>query len=369
MMRVGFVGWRGMVGSVLMARMAAEGDLAGLTPWFFSTSNVGGAPPAVAGDAPPLKDAYATGELAACDVIVTCQGGDYTLRVHPALRAAGWRGVWIDAASALRMAPESTLILDPVNGDAVAEAIAGGARDLIGANCTVGLMLVATAALFRQGWVEWVTSMTYQAASGAGAQHMIELIDQMGHLAGLRGATPAGDALALDRAVQGAFDDPAFPTARFGRPLAGNVLPWIDRPVAGGQSREEWKAQVEAHKILGSPREVPIDGTCVRVGALRCHAQGLTLKLTRDVPLDEIEAAIAAHNPWVSVVPNTPEASLSQLTPAAVGGTLRVPIGRLRKMTLGPTFLNAFTVGDQLLWGAAEPLRCALQQVRAHAGA
>ncbi|MCA9543325.1 MAG: aspartate-semialdehyde dehydrogenase [Myxococcales bacterium] len=364
MTRVAFIGWRGMVGSVLLARMQAEGDFKALEPVFFSTSAAGGDPPDVGVPAPPLGDAHDLEALADFPVIVTCQGGDYTKAVHPRLRAMGWRGYWIDAASALRMAPTSTLILDPVNGAQVQAAIAGGARDLIGANCTVGLMLVATVGLFRAGLVEWVTAMTYQAASGAGAANMRELVEQMGYLAG-QAPHPAEGALALDRAVQAAFGHPAFPDAAFGHPLAGNVLPWIDTALPSGQSREEWKAQVEANKLLGLDPPVPIDGTCVRVGALRCHSQGLTIKLKKAAPLDEIEALIAEANPWVEVVPNTREDSLARLTPAAVGGTLRVPIGRLRKMTLGDTYLNAFTVGDQLLWGAAEPLRCALQQVLA----
>jgi aspartate-semialdehyde dehydrogenase len=352
-----------MVGSVLLARMRAEGDFEGLEPVFFSTSNVGGSPPEVGVEAPPLADATDVDALAQFPIIITCQGGAYTQAMHPKLRAHGWHGFWIDAASALRMAPDSTLILHPVNGPDVEAAICDGARDLIGTNCTVGLMLVATAGLFKRDWVEWVSAMTYQAASGAGARPMRELVEQMSFLGHRLPSDPATAAMEVDHAIQMGLDDPTLPTAALGWPLAGNVLPWIDRAVPGGQSREEWKAEVEANKLLGRSVPVPIDGTCVRVGAMRSHAQGLTIKLRQDIPLPDIEAALAEANPWVQVVPNAPQPTLSRLTPAAVSGTLNVPIGRLRKMRMGGRFLNAFTVGDQLLWGAAEPLRHALKQV------
>jgi aspartate-semialdehyde dehydrogenase len=373
-MRVGFVGWRGMVGSVLMDRMAAEGDFtaAGLEPVFFSTSQPGAPPPAQVPDAPPLADARDLDALGAMDVIVSCQGGAYTVDVHPRLRAHGFKGFWIDAASALRMRDGAVIVLDPVNGPAIERAIARGARDLVGGNCTVSLMLMGLAGLFRQGWVEWVSTMTYQAASGAGAAALRELVAQM-HALGeatseLLAAPLEASALELDRrvtsALRGGGKGPPMPTAVFGAPLAASLIPWIDTPVEGGQTREEWKGMAETNKILEAAPPIPVDGLCVRVGAMRCHSQAVTIKLTRAVPLDEVEAAIASANPWVEVVPNTREATLARLSPAAVSGTLAVPVGRLHTLRMGPEYLAAFTVGDQLLWGAAEPLRRVLRMVR-----
>ncbi len=366
-MRAGFVGWRGMVGSVLMGRMREEGDFAGLEPTFFSTSQVGLPPPAVGVEAPPLADAYDLKALGAQEVIVTCQGSGYTKRALPELRASGWRGYWIDAASALRMEPDALIVLDPVNRRLIDEAIAGGTKDFIGGNCTVSLMLMGLGGLFEQGWVEWMSSMTYQAASGAGARNLTELVAQMrsiGELAAPLLDDPASAALELDRAVNAHLAADGFPTAAFGAPLAANLLPWIDSLVEGGATREEWKGFAETNKILGLEAPIPIDGLCVRVGALRCHSQAVTVKLTQDVPLDEISAALDEHNPWSRVVANDKDATLRALTPAAVTGTLEVPVGRLRKMRMGPDYLTAFTVGDQLLWGAAEPLRRMLAILR-----
>jgi aspartate-semialdehyde dehydrogenase len=361
MQRVGLVGWRGMVGSVLVDRMRAEGDFARLEPVFFSTSQAGGRGPDIGRATGPVGDAHDLVALQRCELLVSCQGGDYTAAVHPRLRAAGWGGHWIDAASTLRMQDTSVIILDPVNREVINDGLAAGVRDWIGGNCTVSLMLMALGGLFRTGHVEWATSMTYQAASGAGAQQMRELVAQMGHLhaaaAGLL-ADPARAILEIDREVTAAMRAEALPHEHFGHPLAGSLLPWIDRDLGNGMSREEWKAGAEGNKILGrSHRPLPIDGLCVRVGAMRCHSQALTLKLTQDLPLAEIEALIAAGNDWVEVVPNEREASLARLTPAAVTGTLAVPVGRLRKLAMGGEYLSAFTVGDQLLWGAAEPLR------------
>ena len=364
--RVGFVGWRGMVGSVLLERMRAEDDFALIEePLFFTTSQLGQPGPDIGRPVPPLADARSLEALMPMEAIVTCQGGSYTQEMHGALRAAGWRGWWIDAASTLRMAPDSLIVLDPVNGDLVREAIARGTRDLIGGNCTVSLMLMALGGLFRADLVEWVSAMTYQAASGAGARNMRELIVQMGaiHEAVAEELTdPASAILDIDRKVAATLRDSAFPAEQFGVPLAGSLIPWIDRAMDNGQTREEWKGQAETNKILGREADpVPVDGVCVRIGAMRCHSQALTVKLKGDVPLDEIEDRIASANDWVRVVPNDKEASLQGLTPAAVTGTLEVPVGRLRKMNLGPGYLAAFTVGDQLLWGAAEPLRRVLR--------
>lgn len=360
-MRVGFIGWRGMVGSVLLGRMREERDFsAGFEAEFYSTSQVGTPPPDVGLDAPPLLDAYDIARLSKLDVIVTCQGGDYTTRVAPALREAGWQGYWIDAASTLRMADDAVIVLDPINRTLIDEALDRGVRYYIGGNCTVSLMLMALAGLFRQGWVEWVSTMTYQAASGAGARQMRELVEQMRTLGSAATALlddPAAESLAIDRVVTAALRSADFPHQHFGAPLAASLIPWIDRPMEQGETREEWKGYVETQRILATQTPIPIDGICVRVGSMRCHSQALTIKLRQDVPLEQIEAAIAEAHPWVHLVPNTKEATLAQLTPAAVSGKLDVPIGRLRKMRLGPEYLAAFTVGDQLLWGAAEPLR------------
>ena len=361
MMRVGLVGWRGMVGSVLMDRMVAENDFALIDPVFFTTSNVGGRGPAIGKDTPVLKDAKSIAELKALDTIITCQGGDYTNEIYPQLRAAGWKGYWIDAASALRMKDDAVIILDPVNRQVIQDALARGAKDYIGCNCTVSLMLMGLGGLFAHGLVEWMTAMTYQAASGAGAQNMRELIQQMGAIHGAvanRLDEPASAILDIDRIVAETIRSGAFPTANFGVPLAGSLIPWIDKQLENGQSKEEWKGQAETNKILGRlDNPIPIDGICVRIGAMRCHSQALTVKLTRDVPLDEVVEIVGAANDWVKVVPNEREISMRDLTPAAVTGTLSVPVGRLRKLNMGPAYLGAFTCGDQLLWGAAEPLR------------
>ncbi len=356
-MKVGLVGWRGMVGSVLLQRMQEENDFAGIEPVFFSTSQAGEPAPMNAGT---LKDASDIAELKKLDVIITCQGGDYTKAVHPGLRRAGWNGYWIDAASSLRMESDAVIILDPVNRNVIDEALAKGQKDFIGGNCTVSLMLMAIGGLFRAGLVDWVSSMTYQAASGAGAPNMRELLSQMGVLNGSVAdllANPASAILDIDQKVTETLRGDLLPKQEFGFALAGSVLPWIDREVEDGQSREEWKGYAETNKILGSASPIPVDGICVRVGAMRCHSQALTIKLNKDLPIDEIERLIANDNDWVRLVPNTKAATLEQLTPAAISGTLSVPVGRVRKMKMGPEFLSAFTCGDQLLWGAAEPLR------------
>jgi aspartate-semialdehyde dehydrogenase len=361
MLKVGFVGWRGMVGSVLMQRMREEGDFDLIEPVFFTTSNPGGKGPDVGRDVPPLKDAKDIAELRAMDIIISCQGGDYTTEIFPKLRAAGWHGHWIDAASTLRMGKDAVIILDPVNRNVIQDALAKGGRNWIGGNCTVSLMLMALGGLFRENLVEWATSMTYQAASGAGAQNMRELLLQMGEAHRVAEdllRDPASAILDIDREVAGTLRDERFPTAQFGVPLAGSLIPWIDKDLGNGQSKEEWKGAAETNKILGREAgPTPIDGLCVRIGAMRCHSQALTIKLTRDVPLDEINGILASANDWVKVIPNEREASMRELTPAAVTGKLAVPVGRLRKMSMGGEYLSAFTVGDQLLWGAAEPLR------------
>ncbi len=362
MKTVGFIGWRGMVGSVLMERMREERDFDAIEPVFFTTSNVGAPGPVVGGKpAQPLKDANDIKELAKHEILVTCQGGDYTNAVYPKLRAAGWTGYWIDAASALRMKDHAVIILDPVNRAVIDKALAAGVKDYIGGNCTVSLMLMAIDGLLKADLVEWVSAMTYQAASGAGAQNMRELLQQMGEVhfaAKSLLEDPASAILEIDREVAGTLRDESFPTEHFGVPLAGSLLPWIDKDLGNGQSREEWKGHAETNKILGrEAKPVDVDGLCVRVGAMRCHSQGLTIKLKRDVPLAEIENLLAHANPWAKVVPNRREETLKRLTPVAVTGTLDVPIGRLRKLRMGGEYLSAFTVGDQLLWGAAEPLR------------
>jgi aspartate-semialdehyde dehydrogenase len=371
MVRVGFIGWRGMVGSVLMERMLEEGDFKGFEPVFFSTSQVGEKGPSLGLPVPPLEDAHNLDLLSKFDILVSCQGGDYTTAVYDALRSRGFKGYWIDAASTLRMREAPIIVLDPVNRDVIDAGLKKGIRDYIGGNCTVSLMLMALAGLFRRNLIEWISSMTYQAASGAGAKNMIELVAQMAHLSNAAAralADPASTALALDRIITKELRGKTMPTANFGAPLAASLIPWIDKPMENGQTREEWKGGAETNKILGTRQPIPVDGQCVRVGAMRCHSQGLTIKLTKDVPLDQITAMIASDHEWVKVVPNTKEATLAQLSPAAVSGTLTVPIGRMRKMTIGPTYLTAFTVGDQLLWGAAEPVRRILNIVLEHLG-
>ncbi|WP_462379077.1 aspartate-semialdehyde dehydrogenase [Pseudomonas sp. Marseille-QA0892] len=361
MKRVGLIGWRGMVGSVLMQRMLEERDFDLIEPVFFTTSNVGGQAPSIGKDTSPLKDAYSIDELKTLDVILTCQGGDYTSEVFPKLREAGWQGYWIDAASSLRMQDDAVIVLDPVNRRVIDQQLEAGTRNFIGGNCTVSLMLMALGGLFEAGLVEWMSAMTYQAASGAGAQNMRELIRQMGVLHDTVAddlADPASAILDIDRKVADIQRAEAFPVENFTVPLAGSLIPWIDKELPNGQSREEWKAQAETNKILGRfNRPIPVDGICVRVGAMRCHSQALTIKLNKDVPMADIEGMISQHNPWVKLVPNHREASMRELSPTAVTGTLSVPVGRLRKLNMGSQFLGAFTVGDQLLWGAAEPLR------------
>ncbi|MGH9734010.1 MAG: aspartate-semialdehyde dehydrogenase [Candidatus Acidiferrales bacterium] len=441
MLRVGMIGWRGMVGSVLMERMRKENDFAGLEPVFFSTSNVGGqAPTGAGGEAPAeasngltsreaknldtatsrqapmgaggkaptgavgeastgagghapagvggktaagadsgalveardratLKDAKDLRELAACDVLISCQGGEYTTELYAPLRASGWRGYWIDAASTLRMADDAAIVLDPVNRRVIDEAIGRGGRTFAGGNCTVSLMLMAVAPLFQQGLAEWMTTMTYQAASGAGAAKMIELVNQMTRLTDPVRKSASENALEIDRMTIAAQRDASLPTQEFGVPLAGSLIPWVDREMPGGQTREEWKGTAETNKILGLSPTVPVDGICVRVGTMRCHSQGLCIKLTRDVSVEEIEQILARGNQWVRVIPNNKESTVHCLTPTAVSGTLNVPIGRIHKLAMGPLFLGAFTVGDQLLWGAAEPLRRILGIIREHVGA
>ncbi|MDC7825455.1 aspartate-semialdehyde dehydrogenase [Pseudomonas sp. BLCC-B13] len=361
MKRVGLIGWRGMVGSVLMQRMLEERDFDLIEPVFFTTSNVGGQGPAIGKDVAPLKDAYSIDELKSLDVILTCQGGDYTNEVFPKLRETGWNGYWIDAASSLRMADDSVIVLDPVNRKVIDQSLDAGTKNYIGGNCTVSLMLMALGGLYEAGLVEWMSAMTYQAASGAGAQNMRELIKQMGAIHGAVAddlANPASAILDIDRKVAETMRGEGFPVDNFGVPLAGSLIPYIDKELPNGQSREEWKGQAETNKILGRIKSpIPVDGLCVRIGAMRCHSQALTIKLNKDVPLADIEGLISQHNPWVKLVPNTREASIRDLGPTAVTGTLNVPIGRLRKLNMGSQYLGAFTVGDQLLWGAAEPLR------------
>jgi aspartate-semialdehyde dehydrogenase len=380
----GLVGWRGMVGSVLMDRMQAEGDFALIEPVFFSTSNAGGAAPSFAKNETKLKDAHDIEALKRCEIIITAQGGDYTNEVFPKLRAAGWKGHWIDAASSLRMQDDAVIVLDPVNLPVIKNALAKGGRNWIGGNCTVSCMLMGVGALFKAGLVEWMSTMTYQAASGGGATHMRELLTQFGTLnASVKALLddPKSAILEIDRLIaaqQRGFSEAQ--TAHFGVPLGGSLIPWIDKDLGIGKrdgddgwgvSKEEWKGGAETNKILGQgagfgTAAVPVDGLCVRVGAMRCHSQALTLKLTRDVPISDIEAMIASDNAWVKVVPNTREASMKELTPVAVTGTMTIPVGRLRKMAMGPQYLSAFTVGDQLLWGAAEPLRRMLRIVLEH---
>lgn len=361
MKKVGLVGWRGMVGSVLMERMKTEGDFDVIDAHYFTTSQVGELSP----NGKPLKDANSVKDLCEMDIILTCQGGDWTKEIYPQVRKAGWKGDWIDAASALRMEKNAVIVLDPVNQNVIDNARHDGLKDWIGGNCTVSLMLLAAGGLFRNGWVEWASSHTYQAASGAGAKNMIELLLQMQFIGDkVRADISASlSALEIEKKMNALLASSEFPHKEFGFPLAANLLPWIDSALPSGQSREEWKAEAEANKILQTSKVIPIDGTCVRVGALRCHSQALTIKLKKDIPLSEIEAAIKNDNQWVRFVPNDKESTLKNLTPASVSGKLDIAVGRVRKMSLGPEFVNLFTCGDQLLWGAAEPLRRILRQL------
>ena len=366
MLRVGFIGWRGMVGSVLMQRMREEKDFTGLDPVFFSTSNAGGEAPAEAGDGSTLKNASDLRELARCEVLISCQGGEYTTEIYGQLRKGNWNGYWIDAASTLRMSDDAVIVLDPVNADVIRGALAKDIRAYIGGNCTVSLMLMGVSGLFRAGLVEWMTTMTYQAASGAGAAKMLELVKQMGFLTDATRKSPSENALEVDRAMIQEQRSPRLPVQEFSVPLAGSLIPWIDKEMPEGQTKEEWKGMAETNKIMGLNPGVPVDGICVRVGTMRCHSQGLCIKLKKDVPLAEIEHILAGANPWVRVIPNNKESTTRCLTPTAVSGTLNVPIGRIHKLKLGPQYLGAFTVGDQLLWGAAEPLRRMLGILREH---
>ncbi|EMW1017410.1 aspartate-semialdehyde dehydrogenase [Serratia marcescens] len=360
MKNVGFIGWRGMVGSVLMQRMTEERDFDAIRPVFFSTSQHGSAAPAFGGQQGTLQDAYDIDALSALDIIITCQGGDYTNEVYPKLRASGWQGYWIDAASSLRMQDDAIIILDPVNHAVIQQGLDKGIKTFVGGNCTVSLMLMSLGGLFANDLVEWASVATYQAASGGGARHMRELLTQMGMLhadVAKELQDPASAILDIERKVTEATRSGKLPTDNFGVPLAGSLIPWIDKQLDNGQSREEWKGQAETNKILNTGSVIPVDGLCVRVGALRCHSQAFTLKLRKDVSLPEIEQMLATHNDWVRVIPNDRELTMRELTPAAVTGTLNTPVGRLRKLNMGPEYLSAFTVGDQLLWGAAEPLR------------
>jgi aspartate-semialdehyde dehydrogenase len=361
--KVGIIGWRGMVGSVLMDRMMSEGDLAGKTlePLLFSTSQAGQKAPDFGRELPALADAFDLKTLKEQDIILSCQGGSYTERIYPELKKSGWKGYWIDAASTLRMKEDSLIVLDPVNKDVIQKGLRSGIKTYVGGNCTVSLMLMGLQGLFDAGLVEWLSAMTYQSASGAGAQNMKELVRQMavlGEAGSALASDPASQVLELDRLISRKMRDGSMPCDHFGAPLAASLIPWIDSAMECGRTREEWKVMAETNRILGNTEHpIPVDGQCVRVGAMRCHSQALTLKLKRDVPMGELEAMIAGANPWVRLVPNDKASTLEQLTPAAVSGTLDIPVGRLRKMTMGPDYLTAFTVGDQLLWGAAEPVR------------
>jgi aspartate-semialdehyde dehydrogenase len=358
-MKVGFVGWRGMVGSVLMERMQSENDFADIEPIFFTTSNVGGAAPAVAAGLPALKDAYSVDDLKQLDVIVTCQGGDYTNEIFPKLRSAGWNGYWIDAASSLRMEDDAVIVLDPVNQGVIDAALKKGVKNFIGGNCTNSIMLMGVGGLFHAGLVDWVSSMTYQAASGGGANHMRELLKGMGVIHNAVAdelATPASAILDIDRKVASTIRNDV-PREFFPAPLAGGLIPWIDKQLDNGQSKEEWKGQAEVNKILGNSETIPVDGLCVRIGAMRCHSLALTIKLKKDLPLSEIEAIIKSGNSWVKFVPNERGITEQELTPASITGGLQIGVGRVRKLNMGPEYISAFVIGDQLLWGAAEPLR------------
>ena len=361
MKKVGLVGWRGMVGSVLMQRMGQENDFDNIEPTFFTTSQAGQAGPDVGKPITKLQDAYDIDALAKQDIIISCQGGDYTTAVYDKLRSSDWQGYWIDAASTLRMAEDSIIVLDPVNGQVIAQGITDGVKTFVGGNCTVSLMLMALGGLFAEDLVEWASPMTYQAASGGGARHMRELLNQMGAIRDVVSdelASPASAILDIDRKVSEFIRSGDLVVDQFGVPLAGSLIPWIDSPLDSGQTREEWKAQAEANKILGTQaNEIPIDGLCVRIGSMRCHSQAITIKLKKDLPIAEIEAILAKNNQWVKVIPNERTLSETELTPAKVTGTLSIPVGRIRKLSMGPEYISAFTVGDQLLWGAAEPLR------------
>ena len=367
MHKLGIIGWRGMVGSVLMERMEAEGDFYRVNSYLFSTSQKGEQAAEFPNCHPTILDSNNISHLKDMNIIISCQGGSYTKEMHPALRKAGWSGHWIDAASELRMKDDAIITLDPINKENILNALNNGKKDFVGGNCTVSLMLMGLGGLFKEGLVEWMTSMSYQAASGAGAQNMIELLEQMNFL-GTRfhqhkNSHPGTSALEYEKMMTNSFTDPHFPQAKFGAPLALSLMPWIDSEMPNGQTREEWKAQAEANKILNTKQQIPIDGTCVRVGALRCHSQAFTIKLKKFVPVTTIESIIADANEWVELVPNDREATIQKLTPAYATGTLKIPIGRIRKMTLGDTYLNAFSIGDQLLWGAAEPLRRTLRLI------
>lgn len=366
-MKVGFVGWRGMVGSVLMERMQSENDFADIEPVFFTTSNVGGAAPAVAAGLPALKDAYSVDDLKQLDAIVTCQGGDYTSEIFPKLRSSGWNGYWIDAASSLRMEDDAVIILDPVNRGVIDTALQNGVKNFIGGNCTNSIMLMGMGGLFHAGLVEWVSSMTYQAASGGGANHMRELLKGMGVIHSAVAdelATPASAILDIDRKVASTIRNDV-PREFFPAPLAGGLIPWIDKQLDNGQSKEEWKGQAEVNKILGNTETIPVDGLCVRIGAMRCHSLALTIKLKKDLPLEEIESIIKSGNDWVKFVPNDRGITEQELTPASITGGLKIGVGRVRKLNMGPEYLSAFVIGDQLLWGAAEPLRRMLRILKA----
>jgi len=361
MKKVGLVGWRGMVGSVLLERMQQEKDFANIDTTFFTTSQAGQLGPDIAGAAKPLLDATRIEELAKMDIVITCQSGDYTKAVYPQLRESGWNGYWIDAASALRMSDDSIIVLDPVNKDVIEQGLEQGVKTYVGGNCTVSLMLLALGGLFEQDLIEWVSPMTYQAASGAGARNMKELIAQMGSIHASvadKLADPQAAILEIDKLVTEQIASSDLPQDQFGVPLAGSLIPWIDVPMPSGQSKEEWKAQVEANKILGSSKQpIPVDGLCVRIGAMRCHSQAMTIKLREDISVEKVEEILASHNEWVKVVPNERDITATDLTPVKVTGTLDIPIGRIRKLSMGPEYISAFTVGDQLLWGSAEPLR------------
>ncbi|MBJ9599252.1 aspartate-semialdehyde dehydrogenase [Citrobacter werkmanii] len=367
MKNVGFIGWRGMVGSVLMQRMVEERDFDAIRPVFFSTSQLGQAAPTFGTTSTGmLQDAFDLEALKALDIIVTCQGGDYTNEIYPKLRESGWQGYWIDAASSLRMKDDAIIILDPVNQDVITDGLNKGVKTFVGGNCTVSLMLMSLGGLFANDLVDWASVATYQAASGGGARHMRELLSQMGHLYSHVAdelATPSSAILDIERKVTTLSRSGDLPVDNFGVPLAGSLIPWIDKQLDNGQSREEWKGQAETNKILNTSSVIPVDGLCVRVGALRCHSQAFTIKLKKDVSIPTVEELLAAHNPWAKVVPNDRDITMRELTPAAVTGTLSTPVGRLRKLNMGPEFLSAFTVGDQLLWGAAEPLRRMLRQL------